>query len=57
MRYEYNVSDRGNPAREIGDSISISDAYGSNATGILTHQTLVYTGGLNSEIRTVTDNA
>ena len=53
MRYAYSVKDRGNPAREIGDSIQINDAYSENATAVLVAQKLEFDGGLESDIRAV----
>lgn len=45
--YYYNVSDRGNPARETGDTVRIYDAYGEHRAALTTRVSLKYDGTLS----------
>lgn len=54
MRYEYVVSEMGNPAREVGDSVQMADVYGENSTALLTEQRVMYDSGLSCTIKAVT---
>lgn len=45
-RVNYKTPNRGNPAVEIGDTITIYDAYGANGNAAVTNIDLNYNGGL-----------
>lgn len=51
-RISYSVTERGNPAREIGDSVIIYDAYGGTRKAVVTKQSFNFDGGLscNTEV-------
>lgn len=48
-RISYAVSERGNPAREIGDSVIIYDAYGGARKAVVTKQSFNFDGGLSCD--------
>ena len=48
-RISYTVTERGNPAREIGDSVIIYDAYGGTRKGVVTKQSFNFDGGLSCD--------
>ncbi|MDN4186099.1 MAG: hypothetical protein QY871_03375 [Dehalococcoides mccartyi] len=48
-RLTYNVSERGNPAREITDVAVIWDAYGENRPAVISRQRFNFDGGLKCE--------
>jgi len=50
-RIYYDLRERGNPAREIADTVRIYDVYGENRNAIITKQEYIYDGALraNSE--------
>lgn len=50
-RVNYALQERGNPAREIADTVKIYDAYGENRNAIITKQEYLFDGTLkaNSE--------
>jgi len=48
-RTSYSVTERGNPAREIGDSVIIYDAYGGTRKAIVTKQSFNFDGGLSCD--------
>ena len=48
-RTSYNVTERGNPAREIGDSVMIYDAYGGTRKAVVTKQSFNFDGGLSCD--------
>lgn len=43
--YSYTVSDRSNPAREVGDSVRIYDAYGEHRTALATKMQIKFDKG------------
>ncbi len=45
-RIKYQLQERGNPAREIGDTVQIFDAYNENRNAIMTKQEFIYDGTL-----------
>lgn len=45
--YTYNVLDRGNPAREAGDTVTIYDAYGEDRPALVTKVGLKFDGTLS----------
>lgn len=45
-RYNYEASERGNPAREFGDTITIYDAYGENRDAIVIREQYAFNGKL-----------
>lgn len=52
-RLTYTISERGNPAREIGDTAFIYDAYGENRPSLITKQAYIFDGGLSCDTRAV----
>lgn len=48
-RISYSVTERGNPAREIGDSVIIYDAYGGARKAVVTKQCFNFDGGLSCD--------
>lgn len=53
MRIKYELQERGNPAREITNTVKIYDAYGENRNAIITKEEYMYDGALsaNTEAR------
>lgn len=51
--YLYTVSERGNPAREIGDSVRIFDAYGEHRTALASKIELDFDGTLSGAMEAV----
>lgn len=53
MRIKYELQERGNPAREITDTVKIYDAYNENRNAIITKEEYMYDGTLsaNTEAR------
>lgn len=53
MRIKYELQERGNPAREIADTVKIYDAFGENRNAIITREEYMYDGTLstNTEAR------
>jgi len=47
-RINYSLSERGNPAREVGDTVKIYDAYGENRNAIITREEYQYSGYLKA---------
>lgn len=52
-RLKYTPKNRGNPALEAGDTITIYNAYDEAAAAVLTNQTLSYNGGLTAQTEAV----
>lgn len=52
-RLQYTPPNRGNPALEVGDTLTIYNAYDEAGTAVLTGQTLTYNGGLRGETEAV----
>lgn len=52
-RLTYKLQERGNPAREIGDTVKIHDAYNENRNAIITKEEFTFDGTLraNTEAR------
>jgi hypothetical protein len=52
-RIKYRLRERGNPAREICDTVKIYDAYNENRIAVITKEEYLYNGGLraNTEAR------
>ena len=48
-RVSYSVTERGNPAREIGDSVIVYDAYGGTRKAVVTKQSFNFDGGLSCD--------
>lgn len=48
-RYKYNADERGNPAREIGDTVTIYDAYGENRDAVVIREQLEFNGKLTAD--------
>lgn len=48
-RLNYKISERGNPAREIGDTVTVYDAYGGKRNAIVTNQSFNFDGGLSCD--------
>ncbi len=53
MRVKYELQERGNPAREISDTVKIYDAYNENRNAVITKEEYIYDGTLraNTEAR------
>lgn len=53
MRIKYELQERGNPAREIADTVKIYDAYNENRNAIIIREEFMYDGTLsaNTEAR------
>lgn len=51
--YKYAVQDRGNPARETGDTVQIYDAYGEQRNALVTKLQLFFDGGLVGEMAAI----
>ena len=52
-RLIYTPKNRGNPAVEIGDTISIYNAYDEPGNAVVTKQTLTYNGGLSANTEAI----
>jgi hypothetical protein len=50
QRIEYEIEERGNPARELGDTVQIYDAYDENKNAVITKQEFIYGGTLEANI-------
>ena len=50
-RLQYDPSNRGNPAVEIGDTITIYNAFDAAENAVVTGQTLTYNGGLKANTK------
>ena len=48
-RYKYNADERGNPAREIGDTVTIYDAYGENRDAVVIREQFKFNGKLTAD--------
>lgn len=48
-RLNYKITERGNPAREIGDTVEVYDAYGGKRNAIITTQSFSFDGGLSCD--------
>lgn len=53
-RIKYDITERGNPARELVDMVNIADIYGENRNGITVKQTFTAGKGLTGQIKAVT---
>lgn len=53
-RITYNITERGNPARELIDTVNISDIYGENRDGITLRQSITAGKGLSGTLEVVT---
>lgn len=51
--FKYTVENRGNPKRDIADTIKIYDYFGENGNAVITKSKLVYDGGLSEEIEAI----
>jgi len=47
-RLRYTLYERGNPAREIADTVTVYDAYGENSAAVITQEDYKYDGALSS---------
>ena len=54
-RITYNITERGNPARELIDTVNIADIYGENRNGITLRQSVKGGKGLSGTLEVVTD--
>ena len=52
-RLQYAPTTRGNPAVEIGDTITIYNAYDAAGNAVVTGQKLIYDGGLTAQTEAV----
>lgn len=52
-RLQYTPPNRGNPALEVGDTLTIYNAFDEPGTAVLTSQTLNYDGGLSANTEAV----
>jgi hypothetical protein len=50
-RLRYVLSERGNPARELGDTVKVYDAYGENKDVIIIQEEFHYNGALSARTR------
>jgi hypothetical protein len=48
-RLTYRVQERGNPARDIADTVRVSDAYGGVRPAVVLRQSFAFDGGLSCE--------
>lgn len=53
-RINYDIAERGNPAREAMDVVNIADVYGENKNGITIKQTISAGKGLSGSLKAVT---
>lgn len=56
-RIEYDISERGNPEREVHDIINIHDVYGENKNAVVLTQQFEASIGLSGKVKAVTNNA
>lgn len=56
-RIQYDISERGNPEREIQDIINIYDVYGENKNAVVLTQKFDVDIGLTGTVKAVTNNA
>ena len=56
-RIEYDISERGNPEREVQDIINIHDVYGENKNAVVLTQQFEASIGLSGKVKAVTNNA
>ena len=54
--FKYEIDARGNPLRELNDTINITDAFGTARNAILTKHEIKYDGGITEEIEAVGSN-
>lgn len=52
-RIKYQLQERGNPAREIGDTVKIYDAYNENRNAIMTKEEFIYDGTLRANTEAI----
>lgn len=52
-RVKYEKENRCNPAVEIGDTLTIADAYGENRDAVVIGQTVSFNGGLSAKTKAV----
>lgn len=52
-RLQYTPPSRGNPALEVGDTMTIYNAFDEARSAVLTNQTLVFDGGLSADTEAV----
>mgnify|MGYP000944885622 CR=1 FL=1 len=50
-RLIYELAERGNPARELGDTVKIYDAYGENRNAIITKEDFTFDGTLKASTK------
>lgn len=50
-RLTYELQERGNPAREIADTVTVYDAYGENRNAVITKKQFDYDGTLSADTR------
>jgi hypothetical protein len=50
-RLRYDLQERGNPARELGDTVKIYDAYGENRNAIITKGDFTFDGTLKASTK------
>lgn len=48
MRIVYELQERGNPAREIADTVKIYDAYNENRNAVITREEYIFDGALRA---------
>lgn len=53
LRRKYDVTERGNPARELVDTIVVYDVYGENKKSLVTKEAFTFDGALSGKIETV----
>lgn len=53
-RINYDISERGNPARELMDVVNVADVYGENKNGITIKETFTASKGLSGTLKVVT---
>lgn len=53
FRIEYDITEQGNPARELCDSVKVYDIYGENKNTLTVKETFRFDGGLSGTIRTM----
>jgi len=56
-RYKYTMTGRGNPERDLADTVTVVDAFGTNHTAMVTKHTIEYDGGISEEIEAVSEEA
>ena len=50
-RLVYPIRERGNPAREVGDTVRVSDAYGEDRKAIILKEEFSFDGGLSADTK------